>query len=173
MDFANSNARGGKRKGSVQAKIASSILFAPLVRTGTLRADDNITMIVSLEGGVRYRIAGQCDNDCSDLDLQVSRDGRKIVEDLEVDDVPVVTLTPPTDGNYDVKVPLGKVAFDAMQEIMLKVGGSSVKIDQMGVTIKGMMVKIEGTVMLEAKGLMTKVNGDAMLMIKGGIVMIN
>lgn len=76
-------------------------------------------------------------------------------------------------GNYDVKVPLGKVTFDAMQEIMLKVGSSSVKIDQMGVTIKGMMVKIEGTVMLEAKGLMTKVSGDAMLMVKGGIVMIN
>jgi type VI secretion system secreted protein VgrG len=76
-------------------------------------------------------------------------------------------------GNYDLKTSLGKVTIDAMQEIMLKVGGSSVKIDQMGVTIKGMMVKIEGTVMLEAKGLMTKVNGDAMLMIKGGIVMIN
>lgn len=76
-------------------------------------------------------------------------------------------------GNYDLKVPLGKVTMEAMQEIMLKVGGSSVKIDQMGVTIKGMMVKIEGTVMLEAKGLMTKVSGDAMLMIKGGIVMIN
>ena len=51
--------------------------------------------------------------------------------------------------------------------------GSSVKIDQMGVTIKGMMVKIEGTVMLEAKGLMTKINGDAMMMLKGGIIMIN
>jgi hypothetical protein len=36
-----------------------------------------------------------------------------------------------------------------------------------------MMVKIEGTVMLEAKGLMTKVGGDAMMMLKGGIIMIN
>ena len=34
----------------------------------------------------------------------MSRDSRKVAEDLEVDDVPVVTLTPPTDGNYDVKV---------------------------------------------------------------------
>jgi hypothetical protein len=78
--------------------------FAPLVRTGTLRADDNLNLIVSLEAGVRYRIAGQCDKDCTDLDLQVSRDGRKVVEDLEVDDVPIVHVTPPTDGNYDVKV---------------------------------------------------------------------
>lgn len=76
-------------------------------------------------------------------------------------------------GNYDLKTSLGKTTVEAMQEILLKVGGSSVKIDQMGVTIKGMMVKIEGTVMLEAKGLMTKVSGDAMLMVKGGIVMIN
>jgi type VI secretion system secreted protein VgrG len=61
----------------------------------------------------------------------------------------------------------------AMQEIKLEVGGSSIKIDQMGVTIKGMMVKIEGTIMLEAKGLMTTVKGDAMLTLKGGLTMIN
>ena len=68
---------------------------------------------------------------------------------------------------------IGRSTIEAMQSITFKVGGSSVKIDQMGVTIKGMMVKIEGSVMLEAKGLMTKVSGDAMLMVKGGIVMIN
>ena len=78
--------------------------FAPLVRTGALKADDNINVIVSLEAGVRYRISGQCDKDCSDFDLQVSRDGRKVAEDLELDDVPIVYVTPPTDGNYDVKV---------------------------------------------------------------------
>jgi type VI secretion system secreted protein VgrG len=76
-------------------------------------------------------------------------------------------------GNLTTKADLGKITSEAMQAIELKVGGSSVKIDQMGVTIKGMMVKIEGTVMLEAKGLMTKVGGDAMMMLKGGIIMIN
>lgn len=76
-------------------------------------------------------------------------------------------------GNLTTKVDLGKIDTQAMQSIEFKVGGSSVKIDQMGVTIKGMMVKIEGTVMLEAKGLMTKINGDAMMMLKGGIIMIN
>jgi type VI secretion system secreted protein VgrG len=76
-------------------------------------------------------------------------------------------------GNLDTKADLGKITSEAMQAIELKVGGSSVKIDQMGVTIKGMMIKIEGTVMVDVKGLMTKVNGDAMVMLKGGIIMIN
>jgi type VI secretion system secreted protein VgrG len=85
-------------------------------------------------------------------------------------------------GNYDLKLPLGNVtvkaslgniSMEAMQSIELKVGPSSIKIDPMGVTIKGMMVKIEGTIMTDIKGLMTKVGGDAMLMLKGAITMIN
>jgi type VI secretion system secreted protein VgrG len=53
-----------------------------------------------------------------------------------------------------------------MQSITLTVGGSSIKIDQMGVTIKGMMIEIDGNCM-------TTVKGDAMLTLKGGITMIN
>ena len=74
-----------------------------------------------------------------------------------------------------------------MQSIEFKVGTNSIKIDQMGVTINGMMVKIEAKTMAEFKGLTTKVesqimtevkgtmvqvNGQAMLMAKGGITMI-
>lgn len=76
-------------------------------------------------------------------------------------------------GNYSQKLALGKATHEAMQSIEFKVGSSSVKIDQMGVTIKGMMVKIEADVMLQAKGLMTDVKGDAMLKLKGGITLIN
>ncbi len=76
-------------------------------------------------------------------------------------------------GNRTVKVNLGKIAEEAMQGIELKVGQSSVKIDQTGVTIQGMMIKIQGTVQTDVKGLMTTVSGDAMLTAKGGIVMIN
>jgi type VI secretion system secreted protein VgrG len=61
---------------------------------------------------------------------------------------------------------------EAMQSITLKVGQSSVKIDQMGVTVSGMMIKIEGQVQTSVKGLMTDVTGDAMLTLKGGITMI-
>ncbi len=76
-------------------------------------------------------------------------------------------------GNQTTKLNLGASSTEAMQSIELKVGQSSVKVDQMGVTIKGMMVKIEGQMMTEVKGLMTQVNGDAMLTVKGGLTMIN
>jgi type VI secretion system secreted protein VgrG len=76
-------------------------------------------------------------------------------------------------GNMSTKLDLGKEEREAMQSIELKVGQSSVKLDQMGVTIKGMMIKIEGTIMVDVKGLMTTVKGDAMLTLQGGIVMIN
>jgi type VI secretion system secreted protein VgrG len=76
-------------------------------------------------------------------------------------------------GNQTTKVDLGKIETEAMQSIELKVGQSSVKLDQMGVTIKGMMIKIEGQVQVQMKSLMTQVNGDAMLQLKGGITMIN
>lgn len=76
-------------------------------------------------------------------------------------------------GNRAVKVSLGKIAEEAMQGIELKVGQSSIKVDQTGVTVKGMMVTIEGQVQTELKGLMTSVKADAMLMVKGSMTMIN
>lgn len=75
-------------------------------------------------------------------------------------------------GNVSIKADVGKVTVEAMQAIELKVGASSIKIDQTGVSIKGMMVKIEGTMMTDVKGLMTKVDGSAMTMVKGAITMI-
>jgi type VI secretion system secreted protein VgrG len=76
-------------------------------------------------------------------------------------------------GNISTKVNLGSISGEAMQGIELKVGQNSVKIDQTGITIKGLMVKIEGQIQTEVKGLMTQVSADAMLMVKGSITMIN
>ena len=76
-------------------------------------------------------------------------------------------------GNVSLKADLGSITNEAMQSIELKVGQSSVKIDQMGVTITGMMIKIQGQMQTQVQGLMTQINGDAMLIIKGGITMIN
>lgn len=76
-------------------------------------------------------------------------------------------------GNDSTKLDLGASSTEAMQKIELKVGQSSIVIDQMGVTIKGMMIKIEGQMMTDVKGLMTTVQGTAMATIKGGILMIN
>jgi type VI secretion system secreted protein VgrG len=75
-------------------------------------------------------------------------------------------------GNQTTKLSLGASSTEAMQSIELKVGQNSIMIDQTGVTIKGLMVTVEGQVMLSAKAPMTQVNGDAMLTLKGGITMI-
>jgi type VI secretion system secreted protein VgrG len=76
-------------------------------------------------------------------------------------------------GNISTKADAGAIAEEAMQKIEMKVGTNSITIDQTGVTIKGLMVKIEATAMLDAKAPMTTVKGDGMLILKGGIVLIN
>lgn len=76
-------------------------------------------------------------------------------------------------GNVSTKASAGAISDEALQGIELKVAGNSIKIDPTGVTIKGLMVSIEGQVQTEVKGLMTTVNGDGMLTMKGGITMIN
>ena len=76
-------------------------------------------------------------------------------------------------GNITVKADLGKITLEAMQSIELKVGMNSIRIDQTGITLKGVMVKIEGQAMAQIKAPMTQVNGDGMVMVKGAITMIN
>lgn len=68
-------------------------------------------------------------------------------------------------GNQSTKVSLGKSSLEAMQAIELIVGQNSVKIDQTGITLQGMMIKINGT--------MVQVDANAMLELKGAITMIN
>jgi type VI secretion system secreted protein VgrG len=76
-------------------------------------------------------------------------------------------------GNQTTKLDLGKSETEALQSIELKVGQSSLKIDQTGITMKGMMITVEGTVMTEVKGLMTNVQASAILQAKGALTMIN
>jgi type VI secretion system secreted protein VgrG len=76
-------------------------------------------------------------------------------------------------GNQTTKLDLGASSTEAMQSIELKVGQSSIKLDQTGVTIQGMMIQIQGQIQTQVKGLMTQINGDAMLQMQGGITMIN
>jgi type VI secretion system secreted protein VgrG len=76
-------------------------------------------------------------------------------------------------GDQATKCTLGKIETEAMQSIELKVGQSSIKIDQMGVTIKGMMITVDAQVQAQVKSMITQVSGNAMVMVQGGIVMIN
>ncbi len=76
-------------------------------------------------------------------------------------------------GNITIKADAGSITIEAMQKIELKVGQSSIVIDNTGVKVKGMMVTVEGTLMATVKSIMTKVEGSAMVQIQGGITMIN
>ncbi|HUF28328.1 MAG TPA: type VI secretion system tip protein TssI/VgrG [Gemmatimonadaceae bacterium] len=76
-------------------------------------------------------------------------------------------------GNQKTEVKLGKSSSEAMQSIELKVGQNSIKIDQAGVTIKGMQVKVEGQIQAQVKAPITQINGDGMVKIQGGLTMIN
>jgi type VI secretion system secreted protein VgrG len=76
-------------------------------------------------------------------------------------------------GNQTTKVDLGSIDTEAMQSITLKVGQSSIVIDQMGVTISGMNISIQGQIQVQVQGLMIQVSADAMLQLQGGITMIN
>ncbi|SIO61747.1 type VI secretion system secreted protein VgrG [Singulisphaera sp. GP187] len=75
-------------------------------------------------------------------------------------------------GNQTTKLDLGKSETQALQSIELKVGQSSIKIDQTGVQIKGMMIDINGQVQTQVKGLMTQISASAILQMKGGLTMI-
>lgn len=75
-------------------------------------------------------------------------------------------------GNQTTKLDLGASSTEAMQSITLKVGQNSIVIDQMGVTIKGMMVSVQGQVQTQIQAPMTQISGSAMTQISGGITMI-
>lgn len=62
-------------------------------------------------------------------------------------------------GNQTTKVSAGSQSTEAAQKIEMKVGGNSITIDMSGITIKGTMVKIEGSAMFEAKAPMSTVKG--------------
>ena len=78
--------------------------------------------------------------------LDVKQGNRSVVIDMGNDSLTIKM------GNQTTKLDLGSSTTEAMQSIELKVGQSSVKLDQMGVTIKGMMISIEGQVQTEVKG---------------------
>ncbi len=76
-------------------------------------------------------------------------------------------------GNITIKADVGSITLQALQGITLKCGENTVTLSPEGVSIKGLMVTVEGQTMTTVKGLMTETQGEAMLTLKGGITMIN
>lgn len=60
---------------------------------------------VNLRAGENYRIYGACDDDCTDLDMEVyGRDGALVDRDIAVDDTPFVQITPERSGTHYVRL---------------------------------------------------------------------
>jgi hypothetical protein len=74
-------------------------------QTGLLFENRSSEFSVWLRGNVEYVFRGTCDDDCSDLDLELrNASGVLIDRDTAWDDVPEVRVTPPTSGYYRVRV---------------------------------------------------------------------
>lgn len=60
---------------------------------------------VNLRAGVNYRVYGACDDDCSDLDMEIyGADGHLVDRDVNTDDTPYVQITPTTSGRAYVRI---------------------------------------------------------------------
>lgn len=58
----------------------------------------------SFEGGAEYQIVGVCDEDCSDLDLTIKTSSGTVIDsDTSSDDIPIVTIRPPGNGQYTIE----------------------------------------------------------------------
>lgn len=60
---------------------------------------------VNLQGGTQYRVLGACDNECSNVDIElIDNSGAVVASDKAPDDKPVVNFTPASSGQYIVRV---------------------------------------------------------------------
>ena len=70
-----------------------------------LNDDGTFELWLDLEGGVEYAIVGVCDEDCSDVDLEVfSSEGVSIDSYYDLDDFPLVALIPNRSARFRIHV---------------------------------------------------------------------
>lgn len=73
---------------------------------GMLPRGGAVVLEATLRAGVRYTVLGVCDSDCVDLDLRAHAPGgdRVLDEDVNTDDVPILTFVAPEDGPHPITV---------------------------------------------------------------------
>lgn len=86
-------------------RIDSAVFDRNLV-IGMLKAGTASFMELNLTAGAGYVIAAGCDEDCTDLDLQIFAPGesKALAEDVGEDDVPVIRFQAPKSGQYMLAV---------------------------------------------------------------------
>lgn len=92
-----------KRAGSVLSDKGFEMTHE--VRTGSLRDDASEYVTLELDAGKSYAVVGVCDEDCTDVDLQLfNADGQQVDSDMLTDDVPIVDAQPGHTERYRVKI---------------------------------------------------------------------
>lgn len=75
-------------------------------------------------------------------------------------------------GDFSITCGAGAITIEAMQSITLKCGGSVLKLDQSGISLNGVMVKIEGSASATLQSPMTTAGGSGMTSVTGAAIMI-
>ena len=75
-------------------------------------------------------------------------------------------------GDLIARAESGRITLEAMQSITLKVGQSSITIDQTGITIRGLLIDVEGALQTGLKGLRTEIKAAGLLQLGAGLTMI-
>lgn len=71
----------------------------------SLQPGTSYNWAINLNSGRAYRMLGACDNECSNVDLElIDASGAVVAGDTLADDYPVFDFTPPTTGAYQVRI---------------------------------------------------------------------
>jgi hypothetical protein len=71
----------------------------------SLQPGTSYNWAVNLASGRSYRVLGACDNECSNVDLElIDASGAVVAGDTLPDDYPVFDFTPPATGAYRVRI---------------------------------------------------------------------
>lgn len=71
---------------------------------GQLNEGQEKSVTLDLDAGTSYMIIGQCDSDCSDVDLWLYDENNNLIdEDVLVDDTPIVEVTPIRNARFTIR----------------------------------------------------------------------
>jgi hypothetical protein len=81
--------------------------------SGGLGEGGSSVIALQFEAGLQYLVVGVCDEDCSDLDFDLSGpSGEQVDDDYEVDDTPIVTAEVTVAGGYELTVSMASCSAE-------------------------------------------------------------
>lgn len=77
-----------------------------MLRRATLGSGQTFTLPVTLTAGKVYTFFGDCDENCTNMDMTLSRGSQTVAKDLLDDPQPLFSYRAARSGTYTVKVPM-------------------------------------------------------------------